>query len=168
MWVLWYHKEYVPGAAWWPKFTPSMMVSPAVIASVVGAVLSYGCPYLFKVGVKNEFIDRKYICTVWGNIIVYLLNFTPVSCSSKTNTGEISSRWWCRQILNSPSPTNTTRLQLFLEKLPWREKWKLNKNNPHNKEQSWLKLKRQKYLLERKRSTSARSRATQPARQEPT
>ena len=43
---------------------------------------------------------------------------------------EISSRWWHRQTLNSASAMNTTRLQLFLEKLSQRENQKLDKKNP--------------------------------------
>ena len=65
---------------------------------------------------------------------------------------EISSRWWCRCTLNLPPPTNTSRLQLFLEMLPQRQKWKLDKTNPHHKEQSWLRQKKQKFLLERTKS----------------
>ena len=60
---------------------------------------------------------------------------------------EILSRWWCKQTLNSSPPTNTNMLKLFLGKLPWIENWKLDKKNPHNKGQSWLRQKRQKFLL---------------------
>ena len=65
---------------------------------------------------------------------------------------QILSRWQCRQTLNSPPLMSTTRLQLFLEKLPWRENWKPNKKNPHNKGQPWLRWKKKKFLLERKES----------------
>ena len=75
----------------------------------------------------------------------------PCSFNLKYVIEEILSRWWCKQTLNSSSPTNTIRLQLFLDKLPWRENGKLDKKKLHNKGQSWLRQKRQKFLLEKKK-----------------
>ena len=56
----------------------------------------------------------------------FLTIFQQLFLHIKVNIPEISSRWRHRQTLNSPPPMNTTRLQLFLEKLPWRENWKVN------------------------------------------
>ena len=67
-------------------------------------------------------------------------------------TGDISSRWQHRKTLKSSPRMNTTMLQLFLEELLWIESWKLDKKNPHDKGQSWLRWKRQKFLLERKKT----------------
>ena len=46
------------------------------------------------------------------------------------------SRWWCKQTLNSPPLMDATNLQLFLEQLPVKENWKLDKKNPYSKGQS--------------------------------
>ena len=43
--------------------------------------------------------------------------------------------------LNLSPPINTTRLQLFLGKVPQIETWKLDKKNPRNKGQSWQEQK---------------------------
>ena len=47
----------------------------------------------------------------------HILNIRKYSKQKKKERG-ILSRWWDRWTLNSSPPMNTTRLQLFLEKLP--------------------------------------------------
>ena len=44
-------------------------------------------------------------------------------------TEELVTKWQCRWSLNSPPPTDTTNLQLFLEQLPLRENLKLDFKN---------------------------------------
>ena len=116
---------------------------------------------------KNSVIQYVLFC-VWllSLSIIFPRLIHNVACI-KNSSLEISSRWQHRQTLNSSPPMNTTRLQLFLEKLPWIENWKLGKKKPHNKGQSWLRQKRQKFLLERKKATFGSSGVSQLARREP-
>lgn len=49
------------------------------------------------------------------------------------------------QILGSPPPTDTTNLQLHMEKSPLKGTWKLNRQSIHNKGQHHKEQERKKY-----------------------
>ena len=53
-------------------------------------------------------------------ILITTLNVNALNTTIKRLSGTLS-RQWHRQTLSSFPPMNTTRLQLFLVKLPWME-----------------------------------------------